>query len=202
MRRPTSLLDLISVAREFQIEIKMPDREYKCNVLVLGEELVDSTPCWVLQIWSPDLAPRAIVHISKEDGSPISGRFAIFDYKGEDLRAFYMQITTPIRIFLQQQDNNIEEWRALGERLGSIEIIGERDMGIGDLKVKAVGYRVKTSELARRILTPVVEGEYWMADIGEFSVVIRSTTLFNDGTRVEVGISGVKPWSSDQRAPP
>ncbi|MGC9020003.1 MAG: hypothetical protein ACP5KE_02225 [Candidatus Methanodesulfokora sp.] len=200
MRRPRSLLDLISIAKEFQIEIKMPDREYKCNVLVLKEEQVDSTPCWVLQIWNPDLAARATIHISKEDGSPIAGRFALFEYKGEDLMAFYMQTTTPIRIFLQQQDNNIEEWRALGERVGSIEIIGERDVCLGDITVKAFGYRVRTSELARKMLTPVVEGEYWMADIGDFSIVIRSITLFDDGTRIEVGISGVKLRNSDQRS--
>jgi hypothetical protein len=117
MRRPTSLLDLISIAKEFQIEIKMPDREYKCNVLVLKEEFVDSIPCWVIQIWNPDLAARATIHISKEDGSPVSGKFALFDYRGEDLKAFYMQTTTPVRIFLQQQDNNIEEWKALGDRI-------------------------------------------------------------------------------------
>jgi len=194
MRRPTNLLDLISIAKEFQIEIKMPDREYKCNVLVLKEELVDSIPCWVIQIWNPDLAARATIHISKEDGSPVSGKFALFDYKGEDLKAFYMQTTTPVRIFLQQQDNNIEEWKALGDRIGKIELIGEKEIRLGDITVKAMGYRVRTSDLARRILTPVAEGEYWMADIGGFSIVVRSITLFEDGTRVEVGISSIKLW--------
>ncbi len=195
LRRPTNIVDLIRMAKEIQVSVSINDSRKLCNLKVAKETMFKGVPCWVFQIWTPELSAKAIFYISKEDGTPLRGRFTIFEYdQGLELEEFYMYVTTPIRIFLQQQDYNIIELVAAQDTLGKVEELGTKRIHAGGVIFEAYGYRVVTSELSRRFLMPIAEGEYWMSEVEGYSVVVRSKVLFTDGTRVGVTVTKLEPW--------
>jgi hypothetical protein len=171
--------DVIRIARKVGISIKTENEEYSWEMSVLEEEEENA----LIEVGYMD--KKADFLVSKD--GPVSGKINNREILGDELGSIFSLLMFPLDFFLRSQDEKIAEG-IVDESIGTIELIGEREM----LGMRAKGFRVKISDLARKYLTDMKEAEYWLVKIRDYDVVAAIKGIFSQNNVVEVFLNNIE----------
>jgi hypothetical protein len=171
--------DVIKIARKVGISIKTENEEYSWEMSVLEEKGGNA----LIEVGYMDKKAEFLV---SKDG-PVSGKINNREIPKDELGSIFNLLMFPLDFFLRSQDEKIAEG-AVDESIGTIELIGERDI----LGMRSKGFRVKISDLARKYLTDMREAEYWLAKIGDYDVLVAVKGVFSQNNVVEVFLNNIE----------
>ncbi|MGB9630540.1 MAG: hypothetical protein ACP5KE_02515 [Candidatus Methanodesulfokora sp.] len=171
--------DIIGIARRIGISIRTADEEYRWRMDVLEGEGENA----LIRVCYMDRDAEFLLSGDR----PVSGRINNREMPEDELESIFNLLMFPLYFFLRSQDEKVVEG-SVDESIGRIEPIGEREI----LGMKARGFRVRISDLARRYLTDMKEAEYWLVKIGDYDVAVAIRGVFSQNNIVEVFLNSIE----------